>query len=204
MESRICRVSGKPLPAPTSILKITLRNRVFPRDRAKRKENYKNRATEDPETKCNLPGVPRVTYLGFPFQIFAGANSDKITILYEYAHTNRYIYTNGTDHPAGPIDWWMGDSRGHWEEDTLVVDNADFNDQTWFDRAGDFHSDQLHVIERYTPIDHDHIRYEATIEDAKVYTRPWKLSIILYRRLEDNFQLLDYECYGFDYEKYYP
>jgi len=173
---------------------------------AKKQENFKNRATADPETKCYLPGVPRITYTGLPFQFFqaSGKASEKITILYEYAHTNRYIYTNGTPHPKGPIEWWMGDSRGHWEGDTLVVDNVHFNDQTWFDRAGNFHSEQLHVVERYTLIDPDHINYQVTVEDPKVFTRPWNLSMILYRRKEKNFQLLEYECYGFDVEKYYP
>lgn len=85
-----------------------------------------------------------------------------------------------------------------------MVDNVHFNDQTWFDRAGNFHSEQLHVVERYTLIDPDHINYQVTVEDPKVFTRPWNLSMILYRRKEKNFQLLEYECYGFDVEKYYP
>jgi hypothetical protein len=171
---------------------------------AKKKENSQKRMSADPEAKCYLPGVPRVTYLGLPFQIFQSAASDKVTLLYEYAHANRYIYTNGTDHPKGHIDWWMGDSRGHWDGDTLVVDNVDFNDQTWFDRAGNFHSDQLHVVERYTLTDPDHINYQVRIEDPKVFTKPWNLSMILYRHKEKDFQLLDYECYTFDLEKYYP
>jgi hypothetical protein len=171
---------------------------------AKRNENYEKRATADPEAKCYLPGVPRVTYLGLPFQIFQSVASDKVTMLYEYAHANRYIYTNGTDHPKGHIDWWMGDSRGHWEGDTLSVDNVDFNDRTWFDRAGNFHSDELHVVERYTLTDADHISYQARIEDPKVFTKPWTLSTILYRHKERDFQLLDYECYAFELEKYYP
>jgi hypothetical protein len=171
---------------------------------AQKEENFKNRATADPETKCYLPGVPRVTYIGLPFQIFQGPSSDKITILYEYAHANRYIYMKATQHPKGPIDWWMGDSRGHWEGDTLVVDNVHFNDQTWFDRSGNFHSEELHVVERYTLLDSDHINYEVRIEDPKVFTRPWNMSMIIYRRKEKNFQLLEYECYGFDVEKYYP
>lgn len=172
----------------------------------KKRENFRNRATADPETKCYLPGVPRITYTGLPFEIFqaAGKDSEKVTILYEYAHANRYIYTNGTPHPKGPIDWWLGDSRGRWDGDTLVVDNVHFNDQTWFDRVGDFHSDELHVVERYTLVDPDHINYEVRIEDPKVFTRPWNLSMILYRRVEKNFQLLEYECYGFDFEKLYP
>jgi hypothetical protein len=109
-----------------------------------------------------------------------------------------------TQHPKGPIEWWMGDSRGHWEGDTLVVDNVHFNDQTWFDEVGDFHSEQLHVVERYTLLDSDHINYEVRVEDPKVFTRPWNMSMILYRRKEKNFQLLEYECYGFDVEKIYP
>jgi len=169
---------------------------------AKKKDNYANRATLDPENKCYLPGVPRITYIGLPFQIFQ--RPDLVTILYEHAHANRFIYTNGTQHPKGPIDWWMGDSRGHWEGDTLVVDNVHFNDQTWFDHAGNFHSENLHVVERYSLLDADHINYQVTIEDPKVFTRPWNLGLILYRHVEKNFQLLEYECYGFDLEQYYP
>src|SRR5439155_13863777 len=106
---------------------------------AKKRENYENRATLDPETRCYLPGVPRVTYMPFSFQIVQV--QDMITILYEYVHATRYIYTNGSQHPQGQIDLWMGDSRGHWDGDTLSVDLTHFNDQTWFDRAGNFHSD---------------------------------------------------------------
>jgi hypothetical protein len=164
---------------------------------AKKKENYEKRATLDPETKCYLPGVPRITYMPYPFQIFQTAN--QVTILYEYVHAVRYIFM-GSQHPAGHIDWWMGDSRGRWEGDTLVVDLVHFNDQTWFDRAGNFHSDALHVVERYTPMGPDHINYEVTIEDPKVFTRPWKMSMPLYRHKERNFQLLEYECYAFEDE----
>jgi hypothetical protein len=169
---------------------------------AKKKENFENRATADPLAKCYLPGVPRITYTPLPFQIFQ--TPKQTTVLYEYAHANRVIYTNGSKHPDGHIDWWLGDSRGHWEGDTLVVDLVDFNDQTWFDRAGNFHSDELHVVERYTLTDRDHIQYEATIEDPKVFTRPWKMSMVLYRRKEKNIQLLEFECYGFEFETYYP
>jgi hypothetical protein len=170
----------------------------------KKKENFKNRALLDSEAKCWLLGVPRITYSGHPFQVFQGTASDRVTILYEYAHTNRYIYTKNTTHPRGPIEWWMGDSRGHWEGDTLVVDNVHFNDRTWFDEAGNFHSEDLHVVERYTLSDADHIDYEVTIDDPKVFTRPWKMSMVLYRHKEKNFQLLDYECYAFENEQYYP
>jgi hypothetical protein len=169
---------------------------------AKRKDNYEHRATLDPEAHCYLPGVPRGTYMPFPFQIVQV--KDMVTILYEYVHATRYIYLNGSQHPANQFDLWMGDSRGRWDGDTLVVDLDHFNDQTWFDRAGNFHSDALHEIERYTLTDADHINYTVTIEDPKVFTSPWNMSTVLYRRKEKNVQLLDYECYGFDFEKYYP
>jgi hypothetical protein len=163
---------------------------------AKRRENFENRATADPETKCYLPGLPRLMYMPFPFQIFQKA--DMVTMLFEYVHAIRFIYTNGTAHPAGHIDWWLGDSRGRWEGDTLVVDSVDFNDETWFDRAGNFHSDALHLIERFTRLDADHITYDVTVEDPKVFTRPWRMSMILYRHKEQQLQLLEYECYTFD------
>ena len=163
---------------------------------ARQKENVAARATADPEAKCNLPGVPRITYMPYPFQILQTGST--VMLLYEYVHAMRSVYLN-SPHPPGHIDWWMGDSRGRWEGDTLVVDVVDFNDETWFDRTGNFHSDELHVVERYTPIDRDHINYEATIDDAKVFTRPWKLSMPLYRRLEKDIQVLEYECYAFDH-----
>jgi len=168
---------------------------------AKKKENYERRATLDPEAKCYLPGVPRLNYMPFPFQIVQ--TPDEIITMYEYVHAVRYIFMKGA-HPKGPIDWWLGDSRGRWEGDTLVVDVVHFNDQTWFDRAGNFHSDALHLIERYTPIGPDHIQYDVTVEDPKVFTRPWNMSMILYRHKEKLFQLFDYECYAFDLQHLYP
>ena len=163
-----------------------------PEAAARQRENYANRATLDPEAKCWLPGVPRATYMGFPFQIVQ--TPGQTSILYEYAHTLRNIFMN-SPHPKGPIEWWMGDSRGTWEGDTLVVDVVHFNDQTWFDKAGNHHSEQLHVVERYTLMSPNHINYEATIEDPKVFTRPWKMSMPLYRCLDPNMQILEYECY---------
>ncbi len=168
----------------------------------KKRENYAKRATEDPSVKCFMPGVPRINFTPLPFQIFQRA--DQVAVYYEFVHAQRFIYTNGTDHPPGHIDWFLGDSRGHWDGDTLVVDVVDFNDETWLSHAGDFHSDALHVVERYTPIDADHIQYEATLDDPKVFTKPWTIRTVLYRRIEPNFQLLEYDCYAFDYEKYYP
>ena len=160
---------------------------------AKKKENFAKRSTLDPATRCYLPGVPRITYMPHPFQIVQQA--DKVTILYEYLRAIRYIFMNGNPHPPGPIDWWMGDSRGRWEGNTLVVDAVHFSDRTWLDRAGNFHSEALHVVERYTPTGPDHMLYEATIEDPKVFTRPWKISTPLYRRHERNSELLEYECF---------
>lgn len=162
----------------------------------KRDENARTRAKADPETKCFLPGVPRVTYMPYPFEI---VQTQKTTaIMYEYVHALRTIYTDGTAHPPGHIDWWMGDSRGRWDGDSFVVDAVDFNEDTWFDRAGNFHSDELHVIERYTMLDRDHIQYVVTVEDPKVFTRPWTMSMPLYRRIDKGVQVLEYECYAFD------
>jgi len=165
---------------------------------AKKQENFANRATADPESKCYLPGVPRITYMPYPFQIFQTPKN--IAITYEYVHAVRRVYMD-TPHPEGPIEWFMGDSRGKWDGDTLVVDVTYFTDQTWLDRAGNFHSEALHVIERYTPVSANHINYEVTVEDPKVFTRPWKMSMPLYRRLEPNIRPLEYECYTFGLER---
>jgi hypothetical protein len=161
---------------------------------AKRQANFKNRDADDPLNKCYMPGVPRITYLNFPFQIF---ETPKYTLIaYEYIHNYRTIFTNGTQHLDG-LDWWNGDSRGHWDGDSLVVDLTDFNDQTWFDASGDFHGDKLHVVERYTRTAPDTLQYEATIDDPEVFTQPWKISIPLYRHTEPNFRILEYECQAY-------
>jgi hypothetical protein len=160
---------------------------------AKKRENFANRRSADPtEANCFLPGVPRATYMPHPFEIVQ--TPKMIAITYEYAHALRTIPVDGSPHPDGIPDTWMGDSRGHWEGDALVVDVRNFNDQTWFDHAGNFHSDALHVVERYTSVDASHLRYEATIEDPKVFTKPWKISMPLYKRVEPNARLLEYEC----------
>jgi len=158
---------------------------------AKKRANSENRATADPETKGYLPGVPRIMFMPFPFQIFQ--TPDQITMVFEYDRGVRMIYTNGTPHPRGPINWWMGDSRGRWEGDTLVVDVVHFTDETWFDRAGNFHSDALHLVERFTPTGTDHINYEVTVEDRNVFTKPWTMRMVLYRRKEPNVRVLEYD-----------
>lgn len=164
----------------------------------KRNENRKNAVpakpgrnlAADPELNCFLPGVPRATYLPHPFQIF---QSQKVVwILYQYSYARREIPL-GTATEA-PSESWMGWSNGRWDGDTLVVDVTGFNDQTWFDRAGNHHSDALHVIERYTPISAYHLMYEATIEDPKVFTRPWKIAMPVYRRIDRDARVLEFKC----------
>jgi len=171
----------------------------LPAAAAKKKENFENRLTADPEVKCYLPGVPRATYLPYPFQIVQ--TPKYILMAYEYAGATRTIYMDQV--PPNPVDSWMGHSVGRWEGDTLVVDVTRLNDQTWFDRAGNFHSDALHVVERYTPLSPDALTYEATIEDPQVFSRPWKMSMPLYRRLEKNAQLLEFKCVEFVEELVY-
>lgn len=149
-----------------------------------------NETTGDPEAKCYLPGVPRATYMGLPFQIVQ--TSSQILISYEFAGATRIIHMDRA--PKAPTDSWMGWSIGRWEGDTLVVNVTNHLDRTWFDRAGNFHSDALKVEERYTPMTPYHIMYEATIEDPNVFTRPWKISMPLYRRMERNAELLEFKC----------
>ena len=171
----------------------------WPEALAKKEENLENRLTVDPdnvntvgdpEAKCYQPGVPRATYMPFPFQIIQ--STERIVIAYQFASANRTIpLGEGTE---APVDSWMGWSNGHWEGDTLVVDVTGFHDLSWFDRAGNHHSDALQVVERYTPVSPYHLRYEATIEDPKVFTRPWKISMPLYRRIEEDVRLLEFKC----------
>ncbi len=165
----------------------------------KRREHYANRLALDPEVKCFLPGVPRATYMPYPFQIVQG--TDRILIAYEYAGASRVIRFGKTE--PSEVKAWMGQSAGRWDGDTLVVRVDGFTGETWFDRAGNFHSDALTVTERYTQIDADHLRYEATIDDPKVFTRPWTISMPLYRRIEKNAQLLEYRCVEFAEELLY-
>jgi hypothetical protein len=165
----------------------------------KKQENAAAWLTLDPEVKCYMPGVPRATYMPHPFQIVQSTNT--ILISYEFASASRIVHMK--DVGAAPLDSWMGWSRGRWEGETLVVDVTGLNDQTWFDRAGNFHSEALHVVERYTRTGPDQMMYEATVEDPKVFTRPWKMSMPLYRRVEKNAQLFEYKCVEFVEELMY-
>jgi hypothetical protein len=165
----------------------------------KKKENQANWLDRDPEVKCYLPGVPRATYMPFPFQIVQ--EEDAIMIMYEYANAVRDIYLE--DVGPAPVDSWMGQSDGHWEGDTLVVEVTGLNDQTWLDRAGNHHSEQMKVTERYTPMGPNHLHYEAAIEDPQTFTQPWKISMPLYRRMEEDARLLDFRCVEFVEELLY-
>ena len=157
---------------------------------ARRKDNFEHSLERDPEVKCFLPGVPRATYLPYPFQITQ--SNTQLMIAYGFSNAGRTIHLDTVESPGIPS--WMGHSTGKWDGDTLVVTVTEFNDSTWFDRAGNFHSDGMRVVERYTPVSPDHLIYEATIEDPAVFTKPWTIKMPLYRRIEDQARVLEYRC----------
>ena len=166
---------------------------------AKRDENRAGWPKTDPEAKCYMPGIPRATYMPFPFRIVQGDGD--ILFVYEFASANRIVHMSNHEEP--PVDSWMGWSNGRWEGDTLVIEVTGNNDQTWFDRAGNHHGAMLKVTERYTLMDPNHIQYEATIEDQETFSQPWKISMPLYRRLDNNVQLLEFKCVEFSEELLY-
>ncbi len=161
---------------------------------AKRAENLANWVQLDPAVKCYMPGIPRATYMPFPFQFVQ--SKDAILAAYEFTSSTRIIHLDrpGTE---AELPSWMGYSLGRFEGDALVVEVTAQVPDTWFDSAGNFHSDELRVVERYTRTGPDTLHYEATIEDAKVFTRPWTISMPLYRRLEPGAQILEYKCIEF-------
>ena len=175
----------------------------------KRDENRAGWPKADPEAACYLPGIPRATYMPYPFQIVQGTGD--ILFVYAYASANRLVNMDKVVEP--PIDTWMGESNGKWDGDTLVITTTGLNDRTWLDRAGNYHSPAMKVTERFKPIDRNHIDYEATIEDPEVFTKPWTIKMPLYRNVEENAELLDFKCvpftekliygdlYGYDYDK---
>src|SRR6266567_52904 len=166
---------------------------------AKQKENFQNRMKLDPEVKCYMPGIPRANYMPFPFQI--DQSQRDLAFAYEYATSNRVV--NMGKFKEAAVDTWMGTSNGHWEGDTLVVDVSGLNGNSWFDRSGNFQTDNTHIVERFTPAGADHINYEATIEDKTIYTRAWKISTVFYRRKEKNAQLNEFKCVEFAEELIY-
>jgi len=171
----------------------------LPEAAKKQNENQANWLDRDPEIKCYLPGVPRANYMPMPFQIL---HSDKaVFIAYEYAGAVRNILLK--DPGPAPVDSWMGQSVGAWEGDTFVVTVTGFNDQSWFDRAGNHHSDKLKVVERYTPQGPDHLWYEATIEDPSTFSKPWKMRFPLYRHINPDARLNQFKCVEFVEELMY-
>ncbi len=166
---------------------------------AKRDANRAGWPSADPETKCYLPGIPRANYMPYPFQIVQGGGN--ILFVYSYATANRIVYMS--NHQQPPVDTWMGWSNGHWDGDTLVVENTGFNDSTWFDRAGNYHSGALKVTERFAPVDESHMNYSATIEDASVFTRAWTISMPLYRNIDPKAEVLEFKCVPFVEELLY-
>ncbi|MDH4062881.1 MAG: hypothetical protein OEW19_00665 [Acidobacteriota bacterium] len=165
----------------------------------KKQENQEHWLERDPEIKCYLPGVPRATYMPFPFQIVQSDTA--FFIAYEYAGAVRNVFLEDPGPPQ--VDGWMGQSVGHWEGDTFVIAVTGFNDQSWFDRAGNHHSAGMKVTERYTMTDADHIQYDATIDDPDTFTRPWTMSMPLYRRVEKGAQLGQFKCVEFVTELMY-
>jgi hypothetical protein len=170
-----------------------------PQAAALKKENGEHWIDRDPELKCYLPGTPRAMYMPYPFQITQGSN--QIQMAFAFSNASRVIHFGKVERP--PDVTYMGHSVGRWEGDTLVVDVTEFNGKNWFDRAGNYHSDALHLVERYTLQTPDVIHYEVTIEDPNVFTKPWKISMPLYRRMEPNLQLLEYRCIEFAEEFMY-
>jgi hypothetical protein len=171
----------------------------LPEALAERDRRFANRLDEDPEGKCYLGGVPRSTYMPYPFQILQ--SDDNVIMTYQYATGFRRIFVNGED--EAPLDSWMGWSNGHWAGDTFVVEVTGFNGLTWLDRAGNYASATARVTERYTPMSPNHLRYEATIEDPSVYSRPWTISMPLYRIVDENFRILEFKCEPYAEEKIY-
>ena len=168
---------------------------------AQKRQNFDNRWTDDPELKCFMPGVPRAAYLPYPFRIIQGDR--QIMFIYGFAEANRTVHMDKENPEPPPLDTWMGRSHGHWEGDTLVVEAEGFNGEAWLDRAGNYAGAGLRVVERYTPLGPNAIRYEATLEDPDVFTRPWTIEMPLYRRLEANAQVLEFKCVEFSEDLIY-
>src|SRR5262245_13797164 len=187
------------VPASAGVVQDDGRIPYKPDALATKRENGEHWIDRDPELKCYLPGVPRAMYMPYPFQIIQ--SSSKIAMAFTFSYAARVIHLDKVEGP--PDDTYMGHSVGRWEGDTLVVDVTSFNGKTWLDRAGNFHSEGAHIVERLSAISSDAIRYEVTIEDPSVFTRPWRIAMPLYRRLEPNAQIIEYPCIEFSEEFMY-
>jgi hypothetical protein len=171
----------------------------LPEALVQRDKNFAARMLDDPEGKCYLGGVPRSTYMPYPFQIFQ--NTNEIVMIYQFATGFRRLAVNGTD--EAPLDSWMGWSNAHWEGDSLVVEVTGLNGLTWLDRAGNYTSAAARITERYTPMSPNHVQYEATIDDPAVFSQPWSINMPLYRIVDDNYRMLEFKCELFAEEKLY-
>jgi len=160
---------------------------------AKRKDLIEHHAFDDPQAHCYSSGVPRVTYAPFGFQILQGSGT--VNINYENFHLFRFIPTDNRPHSSPLQKSFMGESRGHWEGDTLVVDVAGQNGRTWLDMASNFTSENLHVVERYTRTGENEITYRATLTDPTVYTRPWTIGFTIRRDPNPNYEVLELACW---------
>jgi hypothetical protein len=178
------------IPAGRSVLKGGGTIPYLPEALKKRDENRSHWSEADPEAKCYMLGVPRVTYQNSPFQIFQGDGD--LLMVYPFAATNRIIYMK--DHTDLPVDSWMGKSNGDWESDVLVVTTTSQNGKSWLDRAGNFATNQLKVTERFKLLDVNHIWYEAMLQDTKTFSRPWTIEMPLYRLIDNNAQLMEHKC----------
>jgi len=159
---------------------------------AKAKDIFENHLAEEPELHCYESGVPKQMYVQFGFQIFQPANN--VVLTWEFMHAYRIIPTDGRKHLPSGIKLFQGDSVGLWEGDTLVVDTTNLNDRTWYDTVGNFHSDAEHVVERFTAVDTNNIKYEATVDDPKVLTKPFKIAMDLYKVTDPKYEQMEFAC----------
>lgn len=199
LEPHAGRVDAPPSPGVVSGGLLPYRAEA----RAVRDANFEVREEEDPRLRCWSLGVPRFVYYPAPFQIFQ--RDRDLTLVHQFGHQVRTIHTNDTLHPTdlqAPL--WLGDSRGRWEGDTLVVSVEQQAEETWLDRAGNYHTEALQVEERWTLIDKDTISYAATLTDPAVYEAPFTVNVLLHRRRDANFQLIEDYCFTLPYDKHYP
>ena len=181
------------IPAGRSVISGDGKIPYLPAALEQRNKNRSLWPAADPEAKCFMLGVPRVTYHNMPFQISQGTGD--LVMIYPFAATNRVIFMNDKSEPAA--DTWMGKSTGAWDGNVLVITTIGMNGKTWLDRAGNFASADVKVTERFIPVDSDHIRYQATLEDPKTYSRPWTMEMPLYRLIDQNAEVLEHKCVPF-------
>jgi hypothetical protein len=187
------------IPAGQSVVQGSGKIPYLPEAIAQRDANRAGWPKADPETLCYLPGIPRANYMPYAFQIVQGGGD--ILFVYEYSSANRLVAMN--EHKEPPVDTWMGQSNGHWEGDTLVIESFGFNGRAWLDRSGNYLTPAAVVTERFALVSPDHIDYQATINDPQTFSEPWTIRMPLYRMIEDNAQILEFKCVPFAEELLY-